>query len=288
MPLVTDWESKMTGHIAGKSIVITGAGGGFGQLVSVKAGAMGAKIMCGDIDADAAAATADAVRAAGGVATHCAVDVRNIGQMRAMVDAAVSAHGGIDVMINNAGTMPLAFLADHEAALEAWNRCIDINFKGVMNGCVAVHDQMMAQGRGHIINVSSIYGNAPVIGASVYGATKAAVNFYSEAIRVESRGKIKVTIVKPTGVPATGLSGTVINPAATVGIVAQNMPEFMEMIGQMAEGTFPPEQLNPDSIGYASLAPDHVADAIIHAINQPWGVSIGDITIRAAGDHFIL
>jgi NADP-dependent 3-hydroxy acid dehydrogenase YdfG len=211
-----------------------------------------------------------------------------IEDMRSLAAAAISAHGSIDVMINNAGIMPLAFFSDHAAALEAWNRCIDINIRGVMNGMVAVYDQMIAQGRGHIINLSSIYGNFPVTGAAVYGASKAAVNFLSESLRVEARGKIKVTIVKPTGVPATGLSATVINQAAGIGIVAHNMPEFGEMLGQMAEGTFPAERLDPNSIDYASLAPDHIADAIIYAINQPWGVSIGDITVRAAGDHFVL
>jgi NADP-dependent 3-hydroxy acid dehydrogenase YdfG len=62
----------------------------------------------------------------------------------------------------------------------------------------------------------------------------------------------------------------------------------MEMVGQMQSGSFPAERLDPENIDYASLAPEHIADAILHAIDQPWGVSIGDITIRAAGDHFIL
>jgi NADP-dependent 3-hydroxy acid dehydrogenase YdfG len=278
----------MTNYVSGKSIVITGAGGGFGKLVSEKAAAMGAKITCADIDFDAASAVASAVNASGGKAQAVRVDVRDIAQMKALAASAIITHGGIDVMINNAGIMPLAFFSDHDAALEAWNRCIDINFKGVMNGIVAVYDQMIAQGRGHVVNLSSIYGNFPVTGAAVYGATKSAVNFLSESLRVESRGKIKVTIVKPTGVPVTGLSGTVINPEAGVGIVAQNLPAFGEMMAQIADGTFPSKRLDPDNIDYASLAPVHIADAIIHAINQPWGVSIGDITVRGAGDHFIL
>ena len=66
------------------------------------------------------------------------------------------------------------------------------------------------------------------------------------------------------------------------------MPDFMDMVGQMGAGTFPAERLSPDSIDYASLAPDHIADAIIHAINQPWGVSISEMTVRASGDHFVL
>jgi NADP-dependent 3-hydroxy acid dehydrogenase YdfG len=278
----------MTDHIAGKSIIITGGAGGFGRLVSEKATARGAKVMVADIDGAAAEAVASAIRAKGGTAQAMATDVRDAASMRALAKAALDAHGAIDVMINNAGTMPLAFWSDHEAAMEAWNRCIDINFKGIMNGIAAVHDQMMAQERGQVINVASIYGNFPVAGAGIYGATKAAVSFLSESLRVESRGKIKVTTVKPTGVPATGLSGTIINQSATIGILGQNTGAFMEMVGQMGEGTFPAARLDPENIDYASLAPEHIADAIIHVIDQPWGVSIGDITIRGAGDHFIL
>jgi NADP-dependent 3-hydroxy acid dehydrogenase YdfG len=278
----------MTNHISGKSIIITGAGNGFGKLVSEKAAAMGAKLTCADIDLAAAEAVAAGIRASGGTAQAVATDVRDIAQMRALAKAAVDANGAIDVMVNNAGTMPLAFWADHDAALDAWNRCIDINLKGIMNGISAVHDQMIAQGRGHVINVASIYGNFPVAGAGIYGATKAAVGFMSESLRVESRGKIKVTTVRPTGVPATGLSGTIINQAATIGILGQNTPDFMEMVGQIGDGSIDPARMNPENMDYASLAPEHIADGIIHAINQPWGVSIGDITIRAAGDHFIL
>ncbi|HMT45219.1 MAG TPA: SDR family NAD(P)-dependent oxidoreductase [Chakrabartia sp.] len=278
----------MTNHVTGKSIIITGAASGFGKLASEKAAALGAKVTCGDIDAAAAEAVAAAIRANGGTAQAVAVDVRDAGQMRALCKAAVDAYGAVDVLVNNAGIMPLAFWSDHEAAMEAWNRCIDINLRGIMNGIAAVHDQMIAQGRGQVVNVASIYGNFPVAGAGIYGATKAAVSFLSESLRVESRGKIKVTTVKPTGVPATGLSATIINPAAAVGILGQNMPEFLEMSEQMGAGTFPAERLDPANIDYASLAPEHIADAIIHAINQPWGVSIGDITVRGAGDHFIL
>jgi NADP-dependent 3-hydroxy acid dehydrogenase YdfG len=278
----------MTDHIARKSIVITGAAGGFGRLVAQKAAARGASVTLGDIDFAAAEAVATEITAAGGKAQAVKVDVTQLAEVKALVASAVETFGLVDVMVNNAGIMPLAFIADHEAAYGAWERCIDINIKGVLNGMVAAHDQMIAQGRGHVINLSSIYGNFPVTGAAVYGASKAAVNFLSESFRVEARGKIKVTIVKPTGVPSTGLSGTVINPAAAVGIVAQNALEFGEMAAALQEGTLPESQLDPANIGYVSLAPEHIADAIIHVIDQPWGVSIGDITVRAAGDLFIL
>lgn len=278
----------MGGHVADKSIVITGAASGFGRLVSEKAGAMGARLTCGDIDVAGAEAVAAGIRAGGGKAQAVAADVTRMADMRALAQAAVDTYGAIDVMINNAGVMPLAFFADHEAALDAWDRCIDINIKGVMHGTVAVFDQMMKQGRGHVINLSSIYGNHPVVGAAVYGATKSAVNFLSESLRVEARGRIKVTVIKPTGVPVTGLSATVVNQAAGIGILAHNMGEFTDMVMGMQAGTFPAERLDPASIDYASLAPEHIADAIIHAIDQPWGVSIAEVTVRASGDYFIL
>jgi NADP-dependent 3-hydroxy acid dehydrogenase YdfG len=183
--------------------------------------------------------------------------------------------------------MPLAFIADHESALPAWERCIDINFRGVMHGSIAVHDQMIAQGRGHIVNLSSIYGNRPTAGAAVYGATKAAVDYFSHALRQEARGKIKVTVIKPTGVIATGLAGTVVNPAAGAGIVGHNAASFYEDYARLAAGDAPRELTDPDSIGHAFLAPEPIADAIVHAIDQPWGVSISDITVRASGDHYI-
>ena len=277
----------MTDHVAGKTIVITGAGGGFGRLVAHRAAARDARVTCGDIDAVAAAATADAIRAAGGVAQALAADVTRPEEVVALVQASVAAHGGIDVMVNNAGIMPLAFFADHARAHAAWLRCIDINIKGVLNGMVTAYDPMIAAGRGQIVNISSIYGNFPVIGAAAYGASKAAVNFLSESFRLETRGRIKVTTVKPTGVPATGLGAGVINREAVVGILGHNMAAYGELAAAMADGSAA-DRLDPAQIDDQSLAPDHIADAVLHAIDQPWGVSIGEVTVRAAGDHFIL
>lgn len=275
-------------HIAGKSVIITGGGNGFGKLTAEKLAAQGAKLTLADVNWAAVEEVAAAIRASGGQAQAMAANVTSMDDMRSVAAAAVAAYGAIDVMVNNAGIMPLAFIADHESALPAWERCIDINFKGVMHGSIAVHDQMMAQGRGHIVNLSSIYGNRPTAGAAVYGATKAAVDYFSHALRQEARGKIKVTVIKPTGVIATGLAGTVVKPAAGAGIVGHNMASFYEDYGKLAGGDPAAAALtDPDGIGYAFLAPEHIADAIVHAIAQPWGVSISDITVRGSGDHYI-
>ncbi len=278
----------MTNHIANKVIVVTGAGGGFGRLICQKAGALGAKLVCADIDEANLTETVDLVTTSGGTASAIVTDVTDLAQMKALAAQAVKEHGAIDVMINNAGIMPLSFFSDHEAAATAWSRCIDINIKGVLNGITSVYDQMVSQGRGHVINLSSIYGNFPVVGAAVYGATKTAVNFLSESLRVEAQGKIKVTIIKPTGVPATGLGSGVINGEAVVGILGQNAPSYLGTLMALGEGNVEPDQLDPESPGYVALDPSYIADAVITAIDQPWGVSLGDITVRATGDGYIL
>jgi NADP-dependent 3-hydroxy acid dehydrogenase YdfG len=271
-----------------KAIVITGAAGGFGRLVSIKAAAMGAKLVCADINSAELDITVQTITKAGGVATSLVTDVVDLIQMQALAGHTLDTYGRIDVWINNAGTMPLAFHADHIEAAPAWNRCIDINIKGVMNGIIAAHDPMIEQGRGHIINLSSIYSNFPVVGAGVYGATKAAVNFLSDSLRVESQGKIKVTVVKPTGVPATGLGAGIVNPEAIVGILGQNAPGYMQQMQAHAEGTLSAESADPNSIEYYALEPEYLADQIVAVINQPWGVNVSEITVRASGDGYIL
>jgi NADP-dependent 3-hydroxy acid dehydrogenase YdfG len=279
---------EITNHVADKVIVITGAGSGFGRLVSEKTAALGAAVVGGDINAAALLETARAVESQGGRIATRVTDVTRYSDQEALIALALERFGRVDVMLNNAGTMPLAFYADHANAREAWERCIDINIKGVLYGMLAVHDTMIAQGRGHVINVSSIYGNYPVVGAGVYGATKAAVNVLSESLRMESQGRIKVTIVKPTGVPATGLSSGVVNPAAVVGILGHNMASYGAKMQALAAGQLPAADSDPDSITYVALAPEWLADQIVYAINQPWGVAIGDITVRASGDGYIL
>jgi NADP-dependent 3-hydroxy acid dehydrogenase YdfG len=257
-------------------------------LVSEKTAALGAKVVASDINATSVGETVDSIRNAGGEAIAVAADVTDLGQMRGLADRAVEAFGAIDVMVNNAGVMPLAFYADHGVAGDAWAACIDINIKGVLFGTMAVHDQMIAQGRGHVINLSSIYGNQPVAGAAVYGASKAAVNFLSDALRQESQGKIKVTTIRPTGVPGTALGDGVINPMALAGILGTGMEDFMQKVGAMASGDAPDGLSSPDNIEYFALDADLLADQIVYAIDQPWGVSISDLTVRASGDSYVI
>ena len=274
--------------IKNRVIVVTGAGGGFGRLISQKCAALGARIVCADINEEGLDETVTNITAAGEQGISQRTDVTSYSDMQALAAKAVNEFGAIDVMVNNAGTMPLAFYSDHSQAMAAWTRCIDINIKGVLHGIAAVHDQMISQGRGHVVNISSIYGNFPVVGAAVYGASKAAVNFLSESLRVEAQGKIKVTIVRPTGVPMTGLVGTIVNREATVGITGQNTEAAGARYAELLAGQAPPEVLDKDNIAYFGLDPYSLTDQVVHAINQPWGVSIAEVTVRASGERFVL
>ena len=278
----------MANHLESRVLVITGAGGGFGRLVAQKTAARGARIVASDVDQAGLDETVASIEREGGQAIGVIADVTDRAAMQALAKTAVDRFGAIDVILNNAGVMPLAFFSDHAAAADAWDRCIDINLKGVLNGICAVHDVMIEQGRGHVVNVSSIYGNGPVPGAAVYGATKAAVRFMSEALRQESQGRIKVTTIRPTGVPGTNLASGMINPAALSGILGAGAEAFNEKIGQVF-GEDPPAHLTDvDGIEYFALAPELLADQIVYAIDQPWGVSISDVTVRASGDGYML
>lgn len=192
-------------------------------------------------------------------------------QLKAAAETAVDTYGAIDVIVNNAGVMPLAFFADHERAWEKWHKAIDINIKGVINGISAVYDTMIEQGRGHVVNISSIYGNAGTEGSGVYSATKAAVDALSESLRVEAQGKIKVTNVKPTGVLGTNLASWVVNEAAVIGIVGQKAAQFLENVANLTNGALSPEQTDIDSMQYWLITPDDLANAVVHVIDQPWG-----------------
>lgn len=282
-----DHTGPMANHIDGRVIVITGAASGFGRLVAEKTAALGAAVVASDVNTADLDEVVSSINAQGHRAVAIEADVADAASMHALADEAVTTFGAVDVLVNNAGVMPLAFFADHAAAAEAWDRCIDINLKGVVHGISAVHDHMIGQGRGHIINVSSTYGNAPVPGGAVYGATKAAVRFLSEALRQESQGKIKVTTVRPSGVPGTGLTDGIVNRAGLTGILS-DQDRHREMMARYVAGDLPSETTDPDSVGYWVISPDELADQIVHVIDQPWGVVISDITVRAAGETFRL
>ena len=129
-------------HVDGKVIIVTGAASGFGRLVCQKTASLGARIVACDINETELNETASSINAEGGEAIAVLADVTSRKEMLVVADQAINVFSKINVMVNNAGIMPLAFYSDHEDAAEAWDQCIDINIKGVLNGITAVHDQM--------------------------------------------------------------------------------------------------------------------------------------------------
>jgi NADP-dependent 3-hydroxy acid dehydrogenase YdfG len=150
----------MSQYLKDKVVIVTGAASGFGKLISEKCAAGGAKVVGVDVNAEGLNEVVDGIRAAGFDGTAHVADVTDMAQVKAAAQHAVDTFDSIDVLVNNAGVMPLAYFADHERAWEKWHKAIDINIKGVVNGISAVYDQMIEQGRGQVVNISSIFGNA--------------------------------------------------------------------------------------------------------------------------------
>ena len=272
-------------YVEGKVIIITGASSGFGKLTAKRAAEMGGKIVLAARSEEKLKETVAEIKAAGGEASYIVTDVAKKDDVFAMAKFAVDTYGRIDVLVNNAGTMPLAFFSEHEQALDKWEQCIDISIKGTIFGISAVYDQMIKQGQGQVINVSSIYANFPVAGAGVYQVAKMGVQYLAESLRSECQGKIKVTTIKPTGFMKTNLSSSVVDQMAMMTAVAGPLEILSNWV---EEAPLRPDFHHINSMTYNDPDPQVLADNIIYAINQPWGVSIGDLTVRASGESFVI
>ena len=272
-------------YVEGKVIIITGASSGFGKLTAKRAAEMGGKIVLAARSEEKLKETVAEIKAAGGEASYIVTDVAKKDDVFAMAKFAVDTYGRIDVLVNNAGTMPLAFFSEHEQALDKWEQCIDISIKGTIFGISAVYDQMIKQGQGQVINVSSIYANFPVAGAGVYQVAKMGVQYLAESLRSECQGKIKVTTIKPTGFMKTNLSSSVVDQMAMMPAVAGSLEILSNWV---EEAPLRPDFHDINSMTYNDPDPQVLADNIIYAINQPWGVSIGDLTVRASGESFVI
>ncbi len=272
-------------YVEGKVIIITGASSGFGKLTAKRAAEMGGKIVLAARSEEKLKETVAEIKAAGGEASYIVTDVAKKDDVFAMAKFAVDTYGRIDVLVNNAGTMPLAFFSEHEQALDKWEQCIDISIKGTIFGISAVYDQMIKQGQGQVINVSSIYANFPVAGAGVYQVAKMGVQYLAESLRSECQGKIKVTTIKPTGFMKTNLSSSVVDQMAMMPAVAGPLEILSNWV---EEAPLRPDFHDINSMTYNDPDPQVLADNIIYAINQPWGVSIGDLTVRASGESYVI
>ena len=184
------------GRVAGQSCIVTGAGSGIGRAIAVRLAEEGGSVLCADLVAGTAAATAEQIRAAGGEAADWAVDVSDPAQVDAMVAAAVDRWGGVDVLVNNAGVNLPGLL--HEVTDEAIDRTLDVNVKGQLYGCRAVIPHMLARGGGSIVNVSSVNGIVSEPFLTVYSASKGASVMLTKGVALDyAKQGIRCNVVCP-------------------------------------------------------------------------------------------
>lgn len=242
-------------NIQGKVVLITGASSGIGEAAARLIAAKGAHVVLGARRIERLQTLAAGIEAQGGSARFRALDVTDALDMQAFADFAKHAFGKIDVIINNAGVMPLSPLAALNIA--EWNQMLDINVRGVLHGIAAVLPSMQAQGHGQIINISSIGGLAVSPTAAVYCATKFAVRAISDGLRQET-DKIRVTVVCP-GVVESELADSISDETAR---------DAMKAFRKIA------------------LEPDAIARALVYAIEQPDGVDVSEIVVRPTGSAY--
>ncbi|AVO46600.1 SDR family oxidoreductase [Phreatobacter cathodiphilus] len=229
-----------------KVILVTGASSGIGAGIARELGRAGAKLVLGARRTDRLEKLAAEI---GGGALVRRLDVTDRADVAAFAAAARERFGRVDVIVNNAGIMPLSAMASLK--VEEWDRMVDVNIKGVLHGIAAVLPEMTARGSGHIVNIASIGALQVFPMAAVYCATKFAVCAISDGLRQE-HDTIRVTCIHP-GVVESELADTITDPAA-----AAAMKAFRAV----------------------ALTPDAIARAVRYAIEQPDDVDVSEIVVR--------
>jgi NADP-dependent 3-hydroxy acid dehydrogenase YdfG len=243
-------------NLNGKVVIITGASSGIGEATARLLAKKGAKVVLGARRIDRLTAITKDIHADGGIAEYQALDVTQRSQLEAIVKFAQNKFDRVDVLINNAGVMPLSAL--DQLKVDEWDRMIDVNIKGVLYGIAAVLPVMKAQKSGQIINISSIGGHTVSPTAAVYCATKFAVGAISEGLRQEVGGDIRVTVISP-GVTESELADSISDEAARKGMQA-----FRKI----------------------SIPAEAIARSILFAIAQPNDVDISEIIVRPTASPY--
>lgn len=237
-------------EINGKVVLITGASSGIGEATAKLLASRGAHVVIGARRVERLEALASLIEAEGGSVAYQQLDVTNIGQMQAIIHLAQSRFGRVDVVVNNAGVMPLSPLA--ALKVDEWNRMIDVNIRGVLHGIAAGLPVMKEQQSGHIINVASIGAYAVSPTAAVYCATKYAVRAITEGLRQEVGSSIRVTLVSP-GVTESELAESISDDEAR---------EMMKTYRRDA------------------LPANAIARAVAYAVEQPADVDVNELVVR--------
>lgn len=233
----------------GKIAAITGASSGIGEATARELAKRGAAVIVGARRIDRLEKLVAELRAQGATAEFVALDVTSRDSVQDFVRLAAERFGKLDVIVNNAGIMPLSPL--DALKVEEWERMVDVNIKGVLYGIAAALPVFEQQGYGHVINTSSIAAYRAIPTAAVYCATKAAVNFITEGLRQESP-YLRSTIISP-GVTESELAHTITHEAT-----ARFIDDYRKTV----------------------IPADAIARAIAFAIEQPEGVDVNEIVVR--------
>ena len=239
-----------------KVVAITGASSGIGEATARLLAERGMHVMLGARRTARLETLVAQIRAAGGSADFRTLDVTDADDVQSFVLAAHKQHGRVDVMINNAGVMPLSRL--DALKLKEWDRMLDVNVRGVLYGIAAALPLMQQQRSGQIINMASIGAYAVSPTAAVYCATKFAVAAITEGLRQEVGADIRVTLVSP-GVTESELADSISDEQGRA-----EMQEFRRV----------------------AIGPDAIARAILFAIEQPADVDVSEIVLRPTASPY--
>ena len=239
-----------------KVIAITGASSGIGEATARLLASQGARVVLGARRTDRLETLAAEIREAGGVADVRALDVTDMQDVQAFIDFAVERHGRVDVLVNNAGVMPLSKL--EALKINEWNQMIDVNIRGVLHGIAATLPLMQQQRAGQTINIASIGAYAVSPTAAVYCATKYAVRAISEGLRQEVGGDIRVTVIAP-GVTESELAESISDEGGRA-----EMREFRKI----------------------AIPASAIARAIAYAVEQPADVDVSELIVRPTASPY--
>lgn len=232
-------------------VSVTGAGAGIGRATALEFASQGAEVVVSDIDLAGAEHTARLVAAAGGVAHAYQLDVADADAVQRFADQVCATHGVPDIVVNNAGVAHVGFFLDTPP--EEFDRVLEVNLGGVVNGCRAFGRRLAARGTGgHIVNVASMASYVPVSVTNAYCTSKAAVYMFSDCLRAElDSSGVKVSTICP------GVVGTTIVDAARFSL-PENRGYDAETVRERVRRGF----------AVRRVGPDRVARAIVDAVRR--------------------
>jgi len=260
--------------LSGRTAIVTGASSGIGRAIAEQLGSAGAHVFLSGRTAAAMEESKKKIEEAGGKASVVVADVRDVAQVRGLVDGAVEATGRLDIMVNNAGLSYPASIIDGDP--EEWRSMLETNVLALLVGCQAAVKAMRAcNAEGQIVNISSVAAQRNNSG--VYGSTKHAVNAISSSLREELEDDtIRVTNVMP-GVIATNFARN-FDPGLVDGLVKMaGLDVKIEKGARLPDEVFDKvtEQMK-QTLGH----PKDVARTVLWAVTQPIHVNLADIVVR--------